>query len=400
MGGLWLPLGLLTDLITLTGIEDAPPTADLDDARLAALAGEPGITRLRGLAAGQPRWGPDARAAFAALLAVGLDIPAQYTPPRDAPPAELQDALHEALTAETGPGVSAVTRPWRIVVADLRTAASTVDDRIITLLAILGPDACAADPLLPLRLAHHIPRLPVLSPRELRFLASTGSRQPPSPRPAAALGTLTYSPGTVGVARSGALTRLLPTQLALPSDLFATRLAEDQLLFRQHRAPTPPAPHPVTLILDTTPPTYGPAGTVLRLAAHLITTTLWAHGHHPALITLDTPATPTQLHTPADLITIWTATTLDNPAALLTTAHRTATALGQPVVLLTHHQTARDNRYAPGPGNRLLTTHQPPEKPPPEPASARHVHLPPTPTQTQLTAAIARLLTPSTANGR
>ncbi len=398
-GGLWLPLGLLADLVTLTGTGDTPPAADLHDPRLAALAGGPGISRLAGLAAGQPPWRPGARAAFAALLAAGLDIPARYTPPPDAQPAELRDALDEALTAGTGPGVPAGPRPWRVTVTDLRAAVAAVDDRMITLLAILGPDACAADPLLPLRLARHVPRLPALSPRQLRFLASAGGRQPPSPR-AAALGTLTYSPGTVGVARSGPLTRLLPTQLALPPDLLTTRLAEDHLLYRQHRAPEPPAPEPVTLILDTTPPTYGPAGTVLRLAAHLITTTLWAHGHHPALITLDTPATPTQLHTPADLITIWTATTLDNPAALLAAARQTAAASGQPAVLLTHHYTAHDSRYAPGPGTRLLTTHQPPEKPPPEPASPWHTHLPPTPTQAQLTTAIARLLTPTTENGR
>ena len=398
-GGLWLPLGLLADLVTLTGSEDTGPAAGLHDPRLGALAGGPGISRLAGLAAGQPPWRPDARAAFAALLAAGLGIPAWYTPPPDAQPAQLKDALDQAFTAGTGPGVPAETRPWRVAVADLRAAASAVDDQMITLLAILGPDACAADPLLPLRLAHHVPRLPALSPRELRFLATAGGRQPPSPR-AAAAGTLTYSPGTVGVARSGPLTRLLPTQLALPPDLLTVRLAEDQLLYRQHRAPAPPAPEPVTLILDTTPPTYGPAGTALRLAAHLITTTLWAHGHHPALITLDNPDTPTQLHTPADLITIWTATTLDNPGPLLAAARRTAAALGQPAVLLTHHHTARDSRYPPGPGTRLLTTHQPPENPPPEPASPWHAHLPPTPTQAQLTTAITQLLTPTTGNGR
>jgi hypothetical protein len=201
-----------------------------------------------------------------------------------------------------------------------------------------------------------------------------------------------YHPGTAGVARSGPLTRLLPTQLALPGDLRTTRLAENQLLFRQHRAPAPPAPQPVTLILDTTPPTYGPAGTALRLAAHLITTTLWAYGHHPALITLDDPDAATELHVPADLIRLWTSTTLDDPAVPLATARHAAAALGQPAVLLTHHQTARDNRYAPGPTSRLLTTHQPPEKPPTDHASPWHAHLPPSPADAQLTDAVRRLL--------
>jgi hypothetical protein len=270
---------------------------------------------------------------------------------------------------------------------------SAGDDRMIALLAILGPAACAADPLLPLRLARHAPRLPALTARELRALAPARTRRPATGHTAA--GTLTYTPGTAGVARSGPVTRLLPTQLALPAALRTTRLAENQLLFRQHRAPAPPAPQPVTLILDTTPPTYGPAGNTLRLAAHLITTTLWQHGRHPALITLDDPATPTEPRTPADLIRLWTGTTLDNPGPRLTTARRTAAALGQPAVLLTHHNTARDHRYPPGPATRLLTTHQPPEKPPPQPATPWHAHLPPNPTETQLTTAIGQLLAPS-----
>jgi hypothetical protein len=138
---------------------------------------------------------------------------------------------------------------------------------------------------------------------------------------------------------------------------------------------------------------------VLRLAAHLITTTLWAYGHHPALITLDSPATPAQLHVSADLIHLWTSTTLNNPAPLLAAAYRTATALGQPVLLLTHHQTAYDSRCVPGPDTRLLTTCQPPEMPPPQPSSPWHAHLPPAPTQAQFTTAIGQLLAPIQ-NGR
>ena len=389
-GGLWPPLGLLADLVTLTGPGDAP--AELHDARLAVLADEPGISRLRNLASGQPHWNPGARTAFAALLTAGLDIPARYTPPNDADPAQLATAL--ASRPADAPEVPAGS--WRTPVTVMRAAAAGITAQVITLLEILGPQACAGDPLLPLRLARHAPQLPALSPRQLRLLAAASTYQPASAQ--SALDTLTYSPGTVGVARSGPLTRLLPTQLALPPDLRATRLADNQLLYRQHRAPALPAPEPVTIILDTTPPTYGPAGTLLRLAAHLLTTTLWAHGHHPALITLDNPHTPTQLHAPADLLKIWTPATLDPPAPLLPAARRTATALGRPAVLLTHHDTARDARYVPGPATRLLTTCQPPEKPPPEPATPWHAHLPPAPTQAQLTTAISRLLTPHAGN--
>src|SRR6202034_2806576 len=100
-GGLWRPPGLLADLTAVTG-PDAGPATPLHDARLSVLEDEPGVSRLRALAAGQPSWGPAARAAFAALLAARLDIPARYTPPGDAGPAELATALAAAL-AQVGP---------------------------------------------------------------------------------------------------------------------------------------------------------------------------------------------------------------------------------------------------------------------------------------------------------
>lgn len=386
-GGLWPPLGLLIDLIAFTS--DNVSGNGLHDARLDALADEPGIRRLRELASGDPPWTSNARMAFAAMLAADLHLPDRYAPPADASPTALASALYAALASKT----RAADGAWRAPVSALRAAADEIGDQAVTLLAILGPEACAADPLLPVRLARHVPHLPVLSPRELRFLTSVTT--PSAPRnPAAAAGTLTYSPGTAGVARSGPLTRLLPAQLALPRDLLTTRLADNQLLYRQHRTPAPPTPQPVTLILDTTPPTYGPAGTALRLAAHLITTTLWAHGHHPVLITLDDPGNVTEPRATADLVRVWTTATLQPPRPALAAARQTAAPLGQPILLLTHHLTARDSGYLPSPATRLLTTHQPPEPAPRPPASPWHSHLPVGPTRSQLTDAIARLLTP------
>jgi hypothetical protein len=385
-GGLWPPAGLVADLVTLTG----PPGND-QDARLGALASEPGIARLRDLAAGEPRWRPNSRTAFAALLASALVIPDTYIPP-DEPLADLRTALTDALIS----GAAGAGAPWPVPLADLRAAAAGISDRTLTLLAILGPDACAADPLLPVRLAHQIPQLPVLSQRELRLLAVAGSAAVSGG--AVTAGTMTWSPGTAGVTRTGPPTRLLPTQLALPRDLMTIKLAEDQLLYRQHRAPAPPAPEPVTIILDTSPPTYGPAGTALRLAAHLITTSLWAHGRHPTLVTLADPHTVRELHATADLMGIWASGTLEDPAAALATARRTAAAAGQPAVLCTHFHTARDHGYRPQRAARLLTTHQPSETPPARPAGPWHAHLPPDPGQAPLAAAIGRLLTPDHGN--
>jgi len=408
-GGLWPPLGLVADLVTLTGGDDVKPGAGagrgepaspaLCDARLAAaLASEAGISRLRDLAGGEPRWAPDARTAFAALLASALDIPDGYAPPPGASAAGLLGALNDALAgfrplpagAFDSPG--GVASAWRAPVAGLLAAAAAVTDQVIALLAILGPDACAADPLLPVRLAHRVQELPALSSPELRLLAAMAGTGP-ADGTAAAAGTMIWGPGTVGVARTGPLSRLLPTELALPRDLLTMRLTENQLLYRQHRTRVPPAPQQVTIILDTTPPTFGPAGNTLRLAAHLITTTLWQWGLYPALVTLNDPGTSFEPRAPADLVRLWASATLSDPGACLAAARQTATRLGQPAVWCTHFQTARDEAYRSGPGSRLLTSHQPPEEPPAAPAGPWHVHLPPQPTPVQLTKAVGRLLT-------
>ena len=372
--GLWPPLGLLADLVTLTGPETFDPArsggarganpadvaaepnrrpvvraeAALCDARLAALAVEPGLARLRSVG-----WEPAARVSMAALLASSLAIPEQFTPPPGVSAPTLRDALAGAVA---GPGSAT---GWHAPLGDLRAAAAEITDRTITLLRILGPAACAADPLLPARLAHRIPELPVLTPRELRLLTSAETGVAATGRETAA-GTLRYSPGTAGLARTGPLTRLLPTQLALPRDLLTIRLAENQLLYRQHRAPAPPAPEPVTIILDTSPPTYGPAGNTLRLAAHLLAAALWAHDRCPSLITLTDPAAVTELRAPADLIGIWAGATLEDPAAAVAAARATAVGTGQPVVFASHFRTARDCGYRPGPTARLLTAHHNP----------------------------------------
>jgi WD40 repeat protein len=410
-GGLWPPLGLIADVVTLTGEPGAglDPEADseraalsaLCDARLAALSDAGGVARLRDLAGDEPQWGPDARVAFAALLASVLDIPDEYAPPADIGTARLREALADALGGRRGAsggantpgaaGADPAISPWRPAVTDLVAAAAAISEQVIALLAILGPDACAADPLLPVRLAHRVPQLPALSARELRLLAAaTASR--PATGATTATGTMTWSPGTAGVARTGPPSRLLPTELALPRDVRAMRLAESQLLYRQHRAPVPPAPEPVTIVLDTTPPTFGPAGNALRLAAHLITSMLWQYRRHPALVTLTDPASSVELRAPADLISLWASATLSDSGAGLATARRTAARLGQPVIYCTHFQTARDDAYFPGPGSRLLTSHQPPDKPPARPASPWHAHLPPNPARAQLTAVAAQLL--------
>jgi nicotinamidase-related amidase len=99
----------------------------------------------------------------------------------------------------------------------------------------------------------------------------------------------------------------------------------------------------------------------------------------------------TELHDPADLVSLWTSRTLSDPLPALAAASDTATATGRPVILCTHQHTARAG-YTPGPTTRLITTHQPPEVPPRPPGSPWHVHLSPGPTAGELARAVAALL--------
>ncbi|WP_440099025.1 hypothetical protein [Streptosporangium sp. H16] len=379
--GLWPPLGLIDDLVALTGPRWTGEPV-LNDGRLGTLAERPGIRRLRDLG-----WPRRARLAFAALLVGGLTPQDRYVPPAEAEPPALRAALAASVD---GPGSR--WGPAGTDMAELASAAEEITARTITLLTILGPAACAADPLLPLRLAHRIPQLPALNQRQLRFLAAPAAREKAGVRRSGA-GTSRYSPGTADITRHGPLTALLGTQLALPPDLMALRDLENQLLYRRHLAPVPPTPEPVVLLLDTTPPTHGQPEQVLRMVAHLMTAALWEHDRRPTLISLTDPGVATPLAGPADLARLWSTRTLEPPLPALRRAMETAHEIPWPVVLLTHHHTAQD-AYLITERTRLVTTHHPPETAPRSPGHPRHRHLPPDPTREQLRAAVHTLLLP------
>jgi WD40 repeat protein len=375
---LWPPLGLVEDLVTLTGPASAA-ALKLNDVRLRALGQHPGMRRLQALG-----WPARARLSFAALLASGITPDAAYQPPAGAQ-SRLRDALIAALA---GP------RPVRAADVDLdelRASASAVDDRTVALLTILGPGTAAADPVLPLLLSHQAPRLPVLSGNQLRMLSEVTRSGTAGRRETD--GGLQHAPGTAGIGRHGELSQLLPTQLALPADMLTARYLQGHLLYRRHMAHIPVLPERVTLILDTTPPTYGSAENILRLTAHLVTTVLWEFGEHPELVSLAQPAAAVPLTGPANLAQLWTTRTLDPPGPAIATAMDTARATGTRMILLTHHHTA-DRWFLPGPGRQLLTTHHPAEQPPAPPSRPDHYHLPPNPAQTLLLDTIWSLITP------
>ena len=369
--GVIAPLGLLADLVELTGPGTAPPA-------VAALADQPGIARLRGLG-----WPPAARAGLTALLLDGIPADPRYAAP-DAPPVLLYRALRAALAAPAGGPAGHQPHP----VAALMAACEQVSDQTMTLLCLLGPDAVAADPVLPLRMRHHESALPAIDPAALARLADI-PRQARDTLDARAVSTRA-APATVGVHRHGKPVNLLRSQLALPNDLFTIRLATSDLLYRLYEGNPQPVLEPAVIILDTTPPTFGPVEATLRLTAHTLAATLLAAGQDAALITLDDPAAVKFVHRPADLMAIWTTRTLHPPA--LAPALSAAAALGYPatVVMTTHHLAAQHPLIA-RPQLRILTTHAPGETPRPTP-SPYHLHLPPHPTPAQIAAATAALL--------
>jgi WD40 repeat protein len=375
--GLWPPLGLIADLVALTGSGQA----ELNDGRLQALAPHPGIRRLRALG-----WPVLARLSFAGLLTSDVAVDASFVPPDRAAPRALRDAL----TAALANGIP--RQPAAIGLAELRRAADAITDRAISLLTILGPAAAAADPTLPVRLAQHIPNMPALDGKQFRLLRE--ANRPTAVRRRERDGGLWHAPGTAGIELRGSLTHLLPTQLALPADVLVARYLQDQLLYRRHTTRIPPVPDPVTIILDTTPPTYGPAENILRLAAHLITTVLWEHGEHPVLISLTRPSVPTTLTSRAQLAQLWTTRTLDPPGPAIAAALGTADSVGAKIVLLSHHFASMFH-YMPAPDRRLLTTHHPAEPTPPPPSHPNHFHLPAHPGQDQLIRVVWALLTPA-----
>ncbi|MEY9927461.1 WD40 repeat protein [Catenulispora sp. GP43] len=377
-GGLWTPLGVLADTLALLA-SDRPR---LHDPRLAPLAGHQGLAKLRSL-----RWPAPARVGLAALLLAAQHAAERAAPTGTAPGAQVE-ALVKALATAVGP-VSAGSSP----VGALTEAADAVSDKTLTLLRILGPEAVAADPILPLRLSAHVPELPDLPPQHTTVLHSDELiRRHDSTDRAATPG---ITPGVAGVSRHGPLHAALPTQLALPDDLRLVRYARGELLHRTHPAHRPPPSRSVAMVLDTTPATFGRCEALLRLAAHLVTSIVWRAGHTPSLVTLTDPDRARELAEPEDLLAVWTSRTLEPPdfRRALKTAEGTAKDL---VVILTNSHAVRDRlmvgRTTLGSRYHLLTAHTPTSAPPPAAVHPNHRQLLTTTSSDRLIAVLSAIL--------
>ncbi|KOV61826.1 hypothetical protein [Streptomyces sp. MMG1121] len=369
--GFGVPLDQLGDVLSLLR-GSTPP-------RLRTLADHRGLHALRELG-----WPGPALAGLALLLVADLPAAPAYLAPPEVTPADLAQALGRALA-----GSSIPARGSAPALTELTAALGTVDDRLVALLRILGPEAVAVDPTLPARMR----RLPL-------------SLTPPGPAQRALLGLRLLDgdtglamggaggTGRSGLARHGSANRLLPTQLALPTDLLRARHARDELLYRTSSGRLPRDPHGLVLVLDDTPATHGKVGSVLRLAAHLMAVTVLRLGRPCALVPLGEPWRSRTLLGPEDLVHVWAAGPLaegDVPTAFreaeVVAARLTADLSGPPRMVLLSHPYLRP---VPRPGLRELRVHYP-HVPWREPARHRQV-LPPEPSPEELRAALTALL--------
>lgn len=377
--GGWLPLGLVDDLTTLTG--RGAETTGLHCPELRPLLNHPGIRLLRTL-----DWPAPARCALAALLAADLDRdPGLAAPP--APAASLGAALRRTIaTSRTS------ARTPQVDAGRVASVADSIDERTLSLLAVIGPETAAADPALIPRVIHLRDAMPALPP-ESRALIQGAENAARAAKTAVHSRHQVFRPHSADTARHGQPSRLLLTEHALEPTVFEYRYSRQLLLYRRRVAPVAPAPVPITLILDTSPATFGAVERLLRTAAHLLTTTLWRADRHPALITLDRPDEVTRLDRPGSLLALWTTRTLEPPD--LAAAWATALSAGHPTLLLTQHHLPADLGLTASARAQILTTHPPGHPPLRRTGSPWHRHLPPDCRPGPLTDALQDILSAS-----
>ncbi|MEH2368499.1 hypothetical protein [Nostoc sp.] len=288
--GIYPPLSLVQDLLNLTG-------GQLADNPLAQLATDNGISELIALF-----WSAPARIGLVALLLHKIPFP-DWEPPSGISPREISNALQAGLKGEP---IEPQAPPTPI--SPLQEAAKLIDDRLLCLLTILGEQAVAAEPALPLRLLSRIPNLPALNSLQRQLL---GVRVCLGDHTGRSIGN---TPGAERGQVSGVETSsrtdwssLLPTQLALPQTVLNYRYQRGELLFRTRELAEPPRLRPTVLLLDVTPPVFGPIEAITRIAAFAMANFLRQADIPIVLITTgEEQEQILQLDNPQDLVEIWT----------------------------------------------------------------------------------------------
>ena len=228
----------------------------------------------------------------------------------------------------------------------LQEAAKLIDEQLLCLLTILGEQAVAAEPALPLRLLSRIPDLPALSSLQRQLL---GVRVCFGDYAGRSIGN---APGAERGQVSGVETSsrtdwssLLLTQLALPQPVLNYRYQRGELLFRTRKLAEPPRLRPTVLLLDVSPPTFGPIEAVTRIAAFAVANSLRQAEIPVVLITTgEEQEQIVQLDNPQDLVEIWMQRAIApaNEVRSLKLAHAIRTNLLdesglEPIILLLTH---------------------------------------------------------------
>jgi ATP-dependent Clp protease ATP-binding subunit ClpC len=284
---LYPPLSLLHELLRLLSGHGL-------NGVLAQLAEFPTIRKLVAL-----KWPTRACVGLAALLLRPLSSPA-WKPPPELTPSSLQERLITILAEEPmEPQASAPP------LTALIEAANSIDERLLNLLVILGPEAIADDPGLPLRLLHRVPEIPCLSVPQRRLL---GLRLPLQ-RSGRVHG---HGRGSewAGLALRGDLRTLLLSQLVLPRPMLQSREWRGELLYRARTGQEPPRLRTLVLVLDISPSCYGSLEITLRLTAHILAASLIKARLSAILVTAGGASRVRALERSDDLLELWTARTL------------------------------------------------------------------------------------------
>ncbi len=314
------PLSLLYDILKLTA-------ANADLPHLAPLNLHPGIRRLT-----QLRWPTPARLGLAALLLQQLPLQG-WQPPDDLNPHELRQQLLHALS---GDPVEPQSPP--VPIAPLIHAADAIDERLLSLLTILGPDAVAAEPALPLRLRHRVHNVPPLSAAQRELLTRTTGPNDAGAALAAGAGA-----EHAGIDSRGNWRDLLHSQWTLPTHVLQFRQRTGGLLFRARpRRPAPKA-RPLVIVLDVSPACTGPAESITRMAAHIAAAGCIRSGLPAVLIACADNERVFDLKSTADLLEVWVHRGLAavEPRRVLQLAERLRHGLrlanAEPAILLLTH---------------------------------------------------------------
>lgn len=328
-------LGVLTSLGVVTARAGVPvalsTVTDLlavvsgrDDGRLGWLRGHAGVVALRGL-----RWPVGALVGVVVLLAAELPPQQGFGVPEGVAgsegvgvsEAELAGALSAALAAPAAEPV----RP-EVPLAALVGVLDGVDDRLLTMLGLLGAEAVAAEPLLPMRMRALRERLWALDAGQRRLLGLRLTTRVAGRAQGAGLGE------RAGLARHGAVNALVPTQLALP-ELLGLRYTRGELLYRTRQGSLPPVLRSAVLVLDDTPAAHGQVGVTLRMVAHLLASALLSDHHRCAVVRLGDPASAAFVTRPRDLTSLWVGGSVRRAdvGGALRTAERVAEGLADPL---------------------------------------------------------------------